>query len=213
MVARAGTRCCHNRAMSVGLGTDAVIVRDGMVLLTHHLDSDLWVFAGGAVDPGESPWDAAVRETAEGGDGQHDETRSIVLEALIAGLPIDNIADELRPNHREGSTYPASVLMELAADAYLACGTSRTDRLEVDGLAERMLPEDPARGNAGHSKRRHTLQGAIMIAAGAEPEETGWWSFNDLWRHALDAVVIFVCAAAERQGTSVEVICRSLARS
>ena len=51
--------------MVVGLGTDAVIVRDGMVLLTHRLDSDVWVFPGGAVDSGESPWDAAVRETAE----------------------------------------------------------------------------------------------------------------------------------------------------
>ena len=149
---------------------------------------------------------------ARAGGGQHDEIRSIVLDALIAGLPIDDIADVLRPYHGEGSTYPASVLMELAADAYLACGSSRTDRLEVEGLAERMLPEDPARGNAGHSKRRHCVQGAIMIAAGAEPEDTGWWSIDDLWRHALDAVVVFVRTAAERGGTSVEDVCRSLAR-
>jgi len=102
--------------------------------------------------------------------------------------------------------------MELAADAYLACGSSRTERLEIDGLAERMLPEDPARGNVGHSKRRHCVQGAIMIAAGAEPEDTGWWSVDDLWRHGLDAVVVFVRAAAERQDQSVEDVCRSLAR-
>lgn len=100
--------------------------------------------------------------------------------------------------------------MELAADAYLACGSSRTGRLEVDCLAERMLPEDPARRNSGHSKRRHCVQGAIMIAAGAEPEDTGWWSIDDLWRHALDAVVVFVRAGAERRGSTVEDICRSL---
>ena len=116
----------------------------------------------------------------------------------------------LRPHHGDRSTYPASVLMELAADAYLTCGSSRSDRLEVDGLADRMLPEDQARGNAGHSKRRHCVQGAIMIAAGAEPEDTGWWSTDDLWRHALDAIVVFVRAAAERRGTSVDDICRSL---
>jgi hypothetical protein len=150
---------------------------------------------------------------AKADDGQRDEIRSLVLDALSAGLPIDDIANVLRPHHEEGSTYPASVLMELAADAYLECGSTRTDRLEVDGLAERMLPEDPARGNAGHSKRRHCVQGAIMIAAGAEPEDTGWWSFDDLWRHALDAVVVFVRTAAERGGTSVEEICRSLTRS
>ena len=103
--------------------------------------------------------------------------------------------------------------MELAADAYLACGSSRIDRLEVDGLAERMLPEHPARGNVGHSKRRHCVQGAIMIAAGAEPEDTAWWSLNDLWRHALDAVVVFVRAAAQRKGIQIADICRSLALS
>ena len=149
--------------------------------------------------------------TADGG-ARDDEVRSVVLDALIADRPVDDIADVLRPHHREGSTDPASALMELAADAYLACGSSRTERLEIDGLAERMLPEDPARGNVGHSKRRHCVQGAIMIAAGAEPEDTAWWSVDDLWRHGLDAVVVFVRAAAERQDQSVEDVCRSLAR-
>lgn len=141
------------------------------------------------------------------------EIRSIVLDALIDGRPIEEIAAALRPYHGERSTFPAPVLMELAADAFIACGSSRADRLEVDGLADRMLPEDPARGNAGHSKRRHCVQGAILIAAGAEPEDTGWWASDDLWRHALDAVVVFVRAAAERRNTSVEEICRSLARA
>jgi hypothetical protein len=90
---------------------------------------------------------------ATGSEAHDDEIRAIVLDALIAGRAVDDIADVLRPLHAEGSTYPASALMDLAADAYLACGSSRTDRLEVDGLAERMLPEDPARGNVGHSKR------------------------------------------------------------
>ena len=138
------------------------------------------------------------------------EIRATVLDALTAGRSVEDIAAVLRPHHGDRSTYPASVLMELAADAYLACGSSRSDRLEVDGLADRMLPEDQARGNAGHSKRRHCVQGAIMIATGAEPEDTGWWSTDDLWRHALDAVVVFVRAAAERRGTSVDDICRSL---
>jgi hypothetical protein len=141
------------------------------------------------------------------------EVRSIVLAGLIEGRAIDDIADVLRPHRREGSTYPAAVLMELAADAYLACGSSRAARLEIDGLADRMLIEDPARGNVGHSKRRHCVQGAIMIAAGAEPEDTGWWSVDDLWRHALDAVVVFVRAAAEVRGTGAETICRSLAQA
>ncbi len=134
----------------------------------------------------------------------------MVLESFAAGVSVEDIAMALRPRHREGSTYPASVLMDLAADAYLACGSTREDRLQLDGLADRMLPEDPARGNVGHSKRRHCVQGAVLIAAGAEPEDTGWWSVDDLWRHALDAVAVFIRAAADRQGTTVREICDSL---
>lgn len=151
-----------------------------------------------------------LRRMIDDDRGQDEGIRSLVLDALAAGRSVDDIADSLRPLHGERSTYPASALMELAADAYLACGSSRTEPLRVDGLAERLLPEDPARGNVGHSKRRHCVQGAILIAAGAEPEDTGWWSTDDLWRHALDAVVVFVRAAAERQGTTVETLCASL---
>jgi hypothetical protein len=138
------------------------------------------------------------------------EVRAIVLDGLAAGDDITDIARLLRDFHGDRSTYPAAVLMELAADAYLACGSTRSSRLELDGLAERMLPEDPARGNTWHSKRRHCVHGAILISAGAEPEDTGWWHLDDLWRHALDAVVVFVRTAAERQGVSVETVCRSL---
>jgi hypothetical protein len=136
--------------------------------------------------------------------------RAIVLDGLAAGDAVTDIARALRDFHGDRSTYPAAVLMELAADAFLACGSTRSSRLELDGLAERMLPEDPVHGNTWHSKRRHCVQGAVLISAGAEPEDTGWWRLDDLWRHALDAVVVFVRAAAERQGGSVEVVCRSL---
>lgn len=51
--------------MGLGAGADALIVRDGAILLGHRMDRDLWVFPGGGVDTGEAPWDAAVREAAE----------------------------------------------------------------------------------------------------------------------------------------------------
>ncbi|MEN9647064.1 MAG: hypothetical protein RL238_3733 [Actinomycetota bacterium] len=147
---------------------------------------------------------------AEPGTARDREVRSIVLDALAAGRPIDDIADAVRPYHGPSSTYPAAVLLDLAADAYVACGSSRADPLALDGLAERMIHEDPARGNVGHSKRRHCVHGAVLIAAGAEPEDTGWWSVDDVWRHALDAVVVFVRAAAQRRGISIEAVCSSL---
>ena len=48
------------------------------------------------------------------------------------------------------------------------------------------------------------------MAAGVEPEDTGWWSLDDLWLHALHAVVVFVRAAAERCQLSVADICKQL---
>ena len=73
--------------------------------------------------------------------GHEDPTaiRMLVLESLASGGSVGDIADALRPLHGEGSTYPASILLELAADAYLACGSSRVDRLALEGLASKWL--------------------------------------------------------------------------
>jgi hypothetical protein len=155
----------------------------------------------------------AFRLVSDEGREHPTPVRLLVLESLASGRSVEDIADALRLLHGEGSTYPASVLLELAADAFLACGSTRTERLELEGLASTWLPEDPARGNVGHSKRRHCVQGAVLIAAGAEPEDTGWWAIDDLWRHALDAVVVFVRAAADRRGTTVEAVCAQLHRN
>jgi 8-oxo-dGTP pyrophosphatase MutT (NUDIX family) len=38
---------------------------DGRLLLVRGADTGTWQMVGGAVEPGESPWDAARRETAE----------------------------------------------------------------------------------------------------------------------------------------------------
>jgi 8-oxo-dGTP pyrophosphatase MutT (NUDIX family) len=49
-----------------GLGVNAVIVDDaGQVLLALRDRPAIWNLPGGGVEPGEAPWDAAVRETAE----------------------------------------------------------------------------------------------------------------------------------------------------
>jgi 8-oxo-dGTP diphosphatase len=50
----------------VRLGVNAVIVDDsGRVLLALRDRPPIWNLPGGGVEPGESPWDAAVREVRE----------------------------------------------------------------------------------------------------------------------------------------------------
>lgn len=48
------------------LGAFALIFNDnGEILLCHRRDIDAWNLPGGGVEHGESPWEAAVRETRE----------------------------------------------------------------------------------------------------------------------------------------------------
>lgn len=58
-------RCDTLVVVAFGAGADALIVRGDEILLGHRMDRDLWVFPGGAVDSGEAPWEAAIRESAE----------------------------------------------------------------------------------------------------------------------------------------------------
>jgi 8-oxo-dGTP diphosphatase len=49
----------------ISIGATAVVVKDGKVLLTKRRDYPVWVLPGGAIEFGESPDQAAVRETLE----------------------------------------------------------------------------------------------------------------------------------------------------
>ena len=71
---------------TLNLGADALIVVADQVLLGHRLDRDIWVFPGGGVDPGEAPWEAAVREAAE----EVNVTASVVRLLGIAWQPDAN---------------------------------------------------------------------------------------------------------------------------
>ncbi|MCU1360220.1 MAG: hypothetical protein JWN99_1509 [Ilumatobacteraceae bacterium] len=138
------------------------------------------------------------------------EVIDVVLDGIVANIDLDDLADSVRAWHGPGNTFPATPLLELGADAFLASRSSRQDRLQLEDLADRLLPEWPVRGNAAHQKRRYALQGAVLIAAGAEPDDTMWWAVDDLWLHALLAVVVLVRAAAERRQLSIADICSEL---
>jgi hypothetical protein len=101
-------------------------------------------------------------------------------------------------------------LLELAADAYLVGGWTRDDPLELDRIDQRFLADWPVRGNVARQKRRHGVHAAILIAAGAQPEDTGWWRVDDLWLHSLHCVIILVRASAEHRGISVAEVCDAL---
>ena len=57
----------------------AVRDADGRVLLARHVEGDRWVLPGGAIEPGETPADAAVREAWE-------ETGLVVRLTRLVGV-------------------------------------------------------------------------------------------------------------------------------
>lgn len=48
------------------LGAFAIVFDEhSKILLCHRTDEDIWNLPGGRLEPGESPWDAVIREVAE----------------------------------------------------------------------------------------------------------------------------------------------------
>ena len=111
-------------------------------------------------------------------------------------------------------TFPGEVLLELAADAIEEAGATRERPLEFEGIRKRHLPEDRAHTKAQHHKAEYALRAAAMIRAGVDPgllDEVIWWRTDDLWFWALEALVTYVRAAAERTAEPVPTICGRIA--
>jgi hypothetical protein len=53
-----------------------------------------------------------------------------------------------------------------------------------------------------------------MLCGGVDPgllDEVQWWRSDDLWCWALEALGVYVRAAAERTNQTVEFVCRRIA--
>ena len=124
------------------------------------------------------------------------------------------MALQLAPLHPKNNTFPGEVLLELAADAIDEAGASREHSLEFESIRTRHLPEDRAHTKAQHHKAEYALRAAAMVRAGVDPgllDELRWWRTDDLWFWALEALVNYVRAAAERSTETVPAICGQIA--
>lgn len=137
-----------------------------------------------------------------------DEVRRLTLAAFAAG-DLDELTEQLAMMHLSGVN-PGRALLELAADLFLLTGATRSTPLDLNQLAERHLADLPVRGNTARQKRRYALTAAVLIAAGAEPEDTSWWRLDDLWTHALDATIAYLRAAAETRGVTPQALAAEL---
>jgi hypothetical protein len=137
----------------------------------------------------------------------------VALSGIADDLALGDLAERLAPLHPKNDTFPGEVLLVLAADAIEEAGATREQPLE-EGIRKRHLPEDRAHTKAQHHKAEYAVRAAAMIRAGVDPgllDEVIWWRTDDLWFWALEALVVYVRAAAERTSEPVSTICGRIA--
>lgn len=147
-----------------------------------------------------------------------DDDRRAAIRVALAGLAdgrdLGDIASQIWPLHPKHDTFPAEVFLEVAADAIEISGASRQHPIEMEDLAKRFLPDRRSQSKTHRFKLDFALRASAMIRAGIQPdllEDAAWWEGDDLWVWALEALHVYVQAAADRTGlTSVE-ICSQLA--
>jgi hypothetical protein len=137
-----------------------------------------------------------------------------VLVGLVTAEDLNSIMGRLDQLHVPNNTFPADVLLELAADAIAESGVTQADSLEYEGIRDRYLPEYGFRGKRAQHTSHYALMAAAMIRAGIYPDlldEADGWGIEDMWRYAFYALVIYVRIAGERSGRSLEEVVTALA--
>ena len=159
----------------------------------------------------------SVRAMARKGgptDEDYDSAARLALLGLIADHDADSIMEQLEALHPRNNTFPAEVLLELAAEAIEASGTSPAEPIQYEGMRDLHLPEYHFRGKSQQHKSHYALMAAAMIRAGVYPDlldEAHGWGIDDMWEYAFYALVLYGRAAAERTGRPLEDIATALA--
>jgi len=118
----------------------------------------------------------------------------LVLVGLATGEVHDSIVDRLGQLHLPNNTFPAEVLLELAAGAIAESGVSQAEPIQYEGIPERYLSEYEFHGKSQQHKSHYALTAAAMIRAGIYPDlldEAYGWGIEDMWRYAFYALVAY----------------------
>jgi hypothetical protein len=147
-------------------------------------------------------------------DDDRREAIRVALSGLAVGHDLADIASQIGPLHPEHDTFPAELFLELAADAIEISGASRQDPIEMEDLAKRFVPDRRSRSKTHRFKLDFALRASAMIRAGIDPdllEDAAWWKADDVWVWALEALHVYIQAAADRTGVTTAEICSQLA--
>jgi hypothetical protein len=149
-------------------------------------------------------------------DDDYDTAARLGLLGLTAveDSDVDSIMEQLAALQPRNNTFQAEVLLELAAEAIEESGASPADPINYEGMRDRHFPEYHFRGKYQQHKSHYALMAGAMIRAGVYPDlldEASGWGFDDMWKFAFYAVVLYGRVAAERTGSSLNEIAAVLA--
>ncbi len=154
-----------------------------------------------------------------GKSGPSEEDNGTAVRLGLVGLTtdqdLDEIMDRLVSLCIKNNTFPAEVLLELAADAIAESGASPAEPIQYEGIRDRYLPEFSFRGKSQQHKSHYALRAAAMIRAGVYPDlldEPYGWGIEDMWEYAFYALLVYGRIAAERTGRSSEEVAMAIAQ-
>jgi hypothetical protein len=143
----------------------------------------------------------------------HQQAQVAVLAGLLRGDDIDALVASIAPCDVPGWFTPDVAMLELAVTALDLASAPGSSPLEYEGLRERYLPEVEFRGRVEHRNSQYALYAVACMRGGLQPDllnDAGWWGTR-LWIYAVDALMIYSRAAADRRGANVEHVARDLA--
>jgi hypothetical protein len=147
-------------------------------------------------------------------DEDYESASRLGLLGVMTGEDPDLIFEKLAALHVRNNTFPAEVLLELAAQAIEESGASPAEPIQFEGLRDRLLPEFAFRGKSPQHKSHYALMAAAMIRAGVYPDlldEAYGWGIEDMWEYAFYALLLYARVAAERTGRTTDAVAMVIA--
>jgi hypothetical protein len=101
-------------------------------------------------------------------DEDYDSAARFGLLGLTAGedADLDSIMEQLAVLHPRNNTFPAEVLLELAAEAIEESSASPADPIQYEGMRDRLLPQYHFRGKSQQHKSHYALMDAAPSPGG-----------------------------------------------
>jgi hypothetical protein len=155
-----------------------------------------------------------MASSAAPSDDDIDRAVRLGLSGLSDGPVPDSVVEQLGALHLPNNTFPAEVLLELAAGAIAVSGASPSEPIQYEGMRDHYLPEFHFRGKLPQHKSHYALMAAAMIRAGVYPDlldEAYGWGLDDMWEYAFYALVLYARVAAERTGRTPKDIAMAIA--